>query len=30
MLGEELKVNPFLLAPDTASFAAMRAKKDKF
>jgi hydroxyacylglutathione hydrolase len=30
VLGEELKANPFLLAPDVASFAAMRAKKDKF
>lgn len=29
-LGDELKVNPFLLAPDVASFAAVRAKKDKF
>ncbi len=30
VLGDELKVNPFLLAPDVASFAALRAKKDKF
>jgi hydroxyacylglutathione hydrolase len=30
VLGEELKVNPFLLAPDVASFAAVRAKKDRF
>lgn len=30
VLGDELKVNPFLLAPDVASFAAIRAKKDKF
>jgi hydroxyacylglutathione hydrolase len=30
VLGEELKANPFLLAPDAASFAAVRAKKDKF
>lgn len=30
VLGDELKVNPFLLAPDVASFAAVRAKKDKF
>jgi hydroxyacylglutathione hydrolase len=30
VLREELKANPFLLAPDVASFAAMRAKKDKF
>lgn len=30
VLGEELKANPFLLAPDVARFAALRAKKDKF
>jgi hydroxyacylglutathione hydrolase len=30
VLGEEMKVNPFLLAPDVASFTAVRAKKDKF
>jgi hydroxyacylglutathione hydrolase len=30
VLGDELKVNPFLLAPDVASFAAVRDKKDKF
>jgi hydroxyacylglutathione hydrolase len=30
LLGDELKANPFLLAPDTASFATLRAKKDKF
>jgi hydroxyacylglutathione hydrolase len=30
VLGEELKVNPFLLAPDVASFAAVRAQKDRF
>lgn len=30
VLADELKVNPFLLAPDVASFAAVRAKKDKF
>jgi hydroxyacylglutathione hydrolase len=30
VLGDELKVNPFLLAPDVASFAAVRARKDKF
>jgi hydroxyacylglutathione hydrolase len=30
MLGDELKANPFLLAPDATSFAAVRAKKDKF
>jgi len=29
-LGDELKANPFLLAPDVASFANARAKKDKF
>jgi hydroxyacylglutathione hydrolase len=29
-LGDELKVNPFLLAPDATSFATLRAKKDKF
>jgi hydroxyacylglutathione hydrolase len=30
VLGDELKANPFLLAPDAASFASIRAKKDKF
>jgi hydroxyacylglutathione hydrolase len=30
VLAEEMKANPFLLAPDAASFAAVRAKKDKF
>jgi hydroxyacylglutathione hydrolase len=30
VLADELKVNPFLLAPDVASFAAVRAKKDTF
>jgi hydroxyacylglutathione hydrolase len=30
VLGDELTVNPFLLAPDAASFAAVRAKKDRF
>jgi len=30
VLGDELKANPFLLAPDAASFAALRAKKDRF
>jgi hydroxyacylglutathione hydrolase len=30
VLAEELKANPFLLAPNVASFAAVRAKKDKF
>ena len=30
VLADELKVNPFLTAPDAASFATLRAKKDKF
>jgi hydroxyacylglutathione hydrolase len=30
LLSEEMKANPFLLAPDAASFAVLRAKKDKF
>jgi hydroxyacylglutathione hydrolase len=30
VLAEEMQANPFLLAPDAASFAAVRAKKDKF
>jgi hydroxyacylglutathione hydrolase len=30
VLADELKVNPFLLAPDVASFAEVRAKKDRF
>jgi hydroxyacylglutathione hydrolase len=30
VLAEELQANPFLLAPDVASFAAVRSKKDKF
>jgi hydroxyacylglutathione hydrolase len=30
VLGDELKVNPFLLARDVASFAALRTKKDNF
>jgi hydroxyacylglutathione hydrolase len=30
ILGDELKANPFLLAPDAASFAALRSKKDRF
>jgi hydroxyacylglutathione hydrolase len=30
VLGDELKVNPFLLARDAASFAALRTKKDNF
>jgi hydroxyacylglutathione hydrolase len=30
VLKDELKANPFLLAPDAASFATLRAKKDKF
>lgn len=29
-LGDELKANPFLLAPDVATFATARAKKDRF
>jgi hydroxyacylglutathione hydrolase len=29
-LGDELKANPFLLAPDAASFATLRKKKDNF
>jgi hydroxyacylglutathione hydrolase len=29
-LGDELKANPFLLAPDVPSFASVRAKKDRF
>jgi len=29
-LADELKANPFLLAPDAASFGTLRAKKDKF
>ncbi|MDR3530729.1 MAG: hydroxyacylglutathione hydrolase C-terminal domain-containing protein, partial [Rhodopila sp.] len=29
-LADELNANPFLRAPDAASFAALRAKKDKF
>jgi hydroxyacylglutathione hydrolase len=29
-LGEELKANPFLTAPDLASFADRRARKDRF
>ena len=29
-LSDELKANPFLRAPDVASFAAVRAKKDRF
>lgn len=29
-LSDEIKANPFLLAPDVASFAAVRAKKDRF
>ena len=28
--GEELAANPFLRAPDVATFADLRAKKDKF
>jgi hydroxyacylglutathione hydrolase len=30
VLADELKANPFLLAPDVASFAVVRAKKDRF
>ena len=30
VLGDELKVNPFLTARDAATFATLRAKKDKF
>jgi hydroxyacylglutathione hydrolase len=30
VLADELKANPFLLAPDATSFAAVRAKKDTF
>ncbi len=30
LLGEELAANPFLRAPDAATFADLRAKKDKF
>ena len=30
VLADELKANPFLLAPDAASLAAVRARKDKF
>jgi hydroxyacylglutathione hydrolase len=30
VLSDELKANPFLLAPDAASFASLRAKKDRF
>jgi hydroxyacylglutathione hydrolase len=30
VLGDEMKANPFLLAPDVARFAEARAKKDKF
>jgi hydroxyacylglutathione hydrolase len=30
ILGDEMKANPFLLAPDVARFAEARAKKDKF
>lgn len=29
-MGDELKANPFLLAPDVDSFAEARAKKDRF
>jgi hydroxyacylglutathione hydrolase len=30
VLGDELKANPFLTAPDVATFAKLRAQKDKF
>ncbi len=30
VLAEELKANPFLTAPDLASFADRRARKDRF
>ena len=30
VMADELDANPFLTAPDAASFAALRAKKDKF
>jgi len=30
VLSDELKANPFLTAPDVASFASLRARKDKF
>lgn len=30
VLSDELAANPFLLAPDVATFAALRAKKDRF
>jgi hydroxyacylglutathione hydrolase len=30
LLADELQANPFLLAPDAASFATLRAKKDRF
>jgi hydroxyacylglutathione hydrolase len=30
VLADELKANPFLLAPDASSFAVLRAKKDRF
>ena len=30
VLADELQANPFLRAPDAASFAAVRARKDKF
>jgi hypothetical protein len=29
-MSDELKANPFLLAPDAKSFADLRAKKDRF
>ena len=30
LLADELKANPFLTAPDVASFADRRARKDRF
>ncbi len=30
LMADELTANPFLLAPDAATFASLRAKKDKF
>jgi hydroxyacylglutathione hydrolase len=30
VLSEEMKANPFLLAPDAATFASLRSRKDRF
>jgi hypothetical protein len=30
MMSDELAANPFLRAPDVATFADLRAKKDRF